>query len=118
MAKEHNMLLPVCSHDVAGVLLIMACECTLLSRLLFRYNMMSTKLDITSTVQQTINSEDSEHVFKGRRLSATMGLSSEWWCIMQATETCAICETPSVLAAMNCKVFTVHADVLGPQQIL
>ena len=118
MAKEHNMLLPVC-HDVACVLLIMAYECTLLSRLLFRYNMMSTKLDITSsTVQQTINSEDSELVFKGRRLSATMGLSSEWWCMMQATETCAICETPSVLAAMNCKNFTVHADVLGPQQTL
>jgi len=40
MAKELNMLLPVCSHDLVCVpqesaLLIMACKCTLLSRFVF-----------------------------------------------------------------------------------
>jgi len=52
--------------------------------LLFRHNMMSTKLGIiiASTVQRTINFEDSAHVFKRRHLSATMGLCSERWCMI------------------------------------
>ncbi len=44
---------------------------------------MSAKLSIISLiVQQTINSEDNTHVFTRQHLSVTVGISSEWWCMI------------------------------------